>query len=37
MALLGKRAWWMPKRHDASCPNLDIEGENLARRTRATA
>jgi RND superfamily putative drug exporter len=29
MALLGKRAWWMPKRVDKLVPNLDIEGESL--------
>jgi RND superfamily putative drug exporter len=29
MALLGRRAWWMPKRVDRIVPNLDIEGENL--------
>ena len=31
MALLGKRAWWMPKRMSALVPNLDIEGEHLAK------
>jgi uncharacterized membrane protein YdfJ with MMPL/SSD domain len=31
MALLGKRAWWMPKRLGRVVPNLDIEGENLAK------
>jgi uncharacterized membrane protein YdfJ with MMPL/SSD domain len=31
MALLGRRAWWLPKRLDRAVPNLDIEGERLAR------
>jgi RND superfamily putative drug exporter len=31
MALLGKRAWWMPKRLNRLVPNLDIEGEHLAK------
>ena len=30
MALLGKRAWWMPKRLGRVLPELDIEGEKLA-------
>jgi RND superfamily putative drug exporter len=30
MALLSKRAWWMPKRMSRFVPNLDIEGEKLA-------
>jgi RND superfamily putative drug exporter len=29
MALLGKAAWWMPKRLDRVVPNLDVEGESL--------
>src|SRR6185437_11795286 len=29
MALLGKAAWWMPKRLDRMVPNLDVEGESL--------
>ena len=33
MALLGKRAWWMPKRVERLVPNLDIEGESLAKGT----
>jgi RND superfamily putative drug exporter len=28
MALLGKAAWWMPKRLDRVVPNLDVEGES---------
>ncbi len=33
MTLLGKRAWWMPKRVERIVPNLDIEGERLAHGT----
>ncbi len=29
MALLGRRAWWLPRRLDRAMPNLDIEGEGL--------
>jgi RND superfamily putative drug exporter len=29
MALLGKRAWWMPKRVERVVPDLDIEGARL--------
>ena len=29
MALLGRRAWWLPKRVGRVVPNLDIEGEGL--------
>ena len=31
MALLGRRAWWMPRRVARIVPNLDIEGEHLAK------
>jgi putative drug exporter of the RND superfamily len=30
MALLGRRARWLPKRVGRLVPNLDIEGERLA-------
>ena len=30
MALLGDRAWWLPKWLDRRLPNLDIEGESIA-------
>jgi RND superfamily putative drug exporter len=30
MVLLGKRAWWMPKRLGRILPEVDIEGEKLA-------
>ncbi len=33
MALLGERMWWLPKWLDRALPNLDIEGEALARHT----
>jgi membrane protein YdfJ len=35
MALLGRRAWWLPKRLGRVVPNLDIEGESLASGKRA--
>lgn len=31
MALLGDKAWWLPKWLDKILPNVDIEGEKLAR------
>ena len=31
MALLGRRAWWMPSRLGRLVPNLDIEGEKLLK------
>ncbi|WP_456696014.1 MMPL family transporter [Aeromicrobium sp. P5_D10] len=31
MALLGNRMWWLPKWLDKALPNLDIEGESLAK------
>ncbi|MEU1481335.1 MMPL family transporter [Streptomyces sp. NPDC005760] len=33
LALLGRRAWWLPKWLDRTLPNVDVEGEGL--RTRA--
>jgi uncharacterized membrane protein YdfJ with MMPL/SSD domain len=30
MALLGRRAWWMPRRLGRFLPKIDIEGERLA-------
>jgi uncharacterized membrane protein YdfJ with MMPL/SSD domain len=30
MALLGRRAWWMPKRLGRVLPKIDVEGESLA-------
>ncbi|MEU3979362.1 MMPL family transporter [Streptomyces sp. NPDC026672] len=32
MALAGDRAWWIPRRLDRVLPNLDVEGDELARR-----
>ncbi|NNN29135.1 MMPL family transporter [Streptomyces sp. S3(2020)] len=29
LALLGDRAWWLPRRLDRALPHIDIEGENL--------
>ena len=29
MALLGRRAWWMPRRLDRFVPKVDVEGEGL--------
>ncbi|MGW1913922.1 MMPL family transporter [Streptomyces sp. NPDC002076] len=29
LALLGKRAWWLPKWLDRALPNVDVEGEGL--------
>ncbi|MFD6418166.1 MMPL family transporter [Streptomyces sp. NPDC060194] len=32
LALLGRRAWWLPKWLDKALPSVDVEGEALARR-----
>ena len=37
MALLGRRAWWLPRRLERVVPEVDIEGERLARNLPATA
>jgi uncharacterized membrane protein YdfJ with MMPL/SSD domain len=37
MALLGKRAWAMPKRLERIVPDVDIEGEQLAHTVRPAA
>jgi putative drug exporter of the RND superfamily len=29
MALLGRKAWWLPSRVDRRLPNIDIEGAKL--------
>ena len=34
MALLGRRAWWLPKRMGRLVPDLDIEGERLVTAMR---
>ena len=31
MALLGRKAWWMPKRLNRVLPDLDVEGASLAK------
>ncbi|MFE4754942.1 MMPL family transporter [Streptomyces mirabilis] len=31
LALLGKRAWWLPKWLDRVLPNMDVEGEGLKK------
>ncbi|MBE1874143.1 MMPL family transporter [Myceligenerans pegani] len=31
LALLGERAWWIPRKLDAVLPSFDVEGEGLAR------
>jgi RND superfamily putative drug exporter len=36
-ALLGQKAWWIPRWLDRLLPKVDIEGEGLARRTAAAA
>ncbi|WP_217205443.1 MMPL family transporter [Streptomyces sp. AC550_RSS872] len=35
LALLGEKAWWLPKWLDRALPNVDVEGESL--RTEADA
>ncbi|WBO65760.1 MMPL family transporter [Streptomyces camelliae] len=35
LALLGKRAWWLPKWLDRALPNVDVEGEGLRRLSSA--
>ncbi len=37
MALMGDKAWWLPKWLDKILPNVDIEGEKLAARYRGTS
>jgi RND superfamily putative drug exporter len=29
LALLGRRAWWLPKWLDRMLPDVDVEGEGL--------
>ncbi|MFF4170863.1 MMPL family transporter [Streptomyces sp. NPDC001744] len=36
LALLGHRAWWLPKWLDRVLPNVDVEGEGLAAHTDGT-
>ncbi|MFE9886062.1 MMPL family transporter [Streptomyces scopuliridis] len=35
LALLGERAWWLPRRLDKLLPHVDVEGEALSRRPTA--
>ncbi|MCW2799561.1 MAG: rane transport protein, partial [Aeromicrobium sp.] len=37
MALLGDRMWWLPRWLDRLLPNLDIEGESLAKHAELEA
>ncbi|MDT0443798.1 MMPL family transporter [Streptomyces johnsoniae] len=37
MALLGRRAWWLPRSLDRMLPNVDVEGEALGRAHPAPA
>ncbi|MFJ9706210.1 MMPL family transporter [Streptomyces sp. NPDC101234] len=37
LALLGKRAWWLPKWLDRVLPNVDVEGEGLRTATDRAA
>ncbi|MFD6860727.1 MMPL family transporter [Rhodococcus sp. NPDC060090] len=37
MALLGDKAWWLPKWLDKLLPNVDVEGEKLTRELEAIA
>ncbi|MDV2477595.1 MMPL family transporter [Rhodococcus zopfii] len=37
MALLGDKAWWLPKWLDRILPNVDVEGEKLTRELAATS
>ncbi|MEO3826154.1 MMPL family transporter [Actinomadura sp. B10D3] len=36
LALLGRRAWWLPRTLNRVLPNVDIEGEALSRRFPAS-
>ena len=37
MALLGRRAWWMPKRLERIVPDVDIEGEAVTKGLHGAA
>ncbi|MFI5795241.1 MMPL family transporter [Streptomyces sp. NPDC051677] len=37
LALLGKKAWWLPKWLDRALPNVDVEGEGLRTQDDAGA
>ncbi|KOX29125.1 membrane protein [Streptomyces sp. NRRL F-6491] len=36
LALLGHKAWWLPKWLDRALPNVDVEGEGLAEHVDGT-
>ncbi|MGW3646078.1 MMPL family transporter [Streptomyces sp. NPDC000878] len=36
LALLGDKAWWLPRRLDRLLPRVDVEGEALTRRLAGT-
>ncbi|MFJ4832288.1 MMPL family transporter [Streptomyces sp. NPDC088747] len=36
LALLGKKAWWLPKWLDRALPNVDVEGEGLRKLDEKT-
>ncbi|MCX4964144.1 MMPL family transporter [Streptomyces sp. NBC_00654] len=37
LALLGKRAWWLPRWLDRVLPNVDVEGEGLRKQLGETS
>ncbi|RUP85161.1 MMPL family transporter, partial [Kocuria sp. HSID17590] len=37
MRLLGEKAWWLPRWLDRIMPNVDVEGESLARASAGVA
>ncbi|MFF5474809.1 MMPL family transporter [Streptomyces achromogenes] len=37
LALLGDRAWWLPRWLDKALPRIDVEGSALTSRTQASA
>ncbi|MFD7894253.1 MMPL family transporter [Streptomyces sp. NPDC059743] len=37
LALLGRKAWWLPRWLDRALPNVDVEGEALRKRLGGTA
>ncbi len=37
MALLGDKAWWLPRWLDRIVPNVDVEGEKLTKLLDETA
>ncbi|MGW9247048.1 MMPL family transporter [Streptomyces badius] len=37
LALLGRKAWWLPRWLDRALPNVDVEGEKLQRQLTDTS